>query len=138
MIQRMGTMALERVKDAALPNAVSDVVADMADLFQKELRLARAEITGKIAMKLQAGVWMSAAGVLGLIAVLFALQAAVLGIASYGIAMHWSCLIVAGVIAAMAAVVFLKGRSDAKEELAPTRTINQVKRDISTVKEQLT
>jgi hypothetical protein len=131
-------MALERVKDAALPNAVSDVVSDLADLFQKELRLARAEISDKIATKLQAGVWMSAAAVLALIAVLFALQAAVFAIASYGISMHWSCLIVAGAIAATAAVAFLKGRSDAKEELAPNRTIKQVKRDIYTIKEQVT
>ena len=131
-------MALERVKDAALANAVSDVVSDLADLFQKELRLARAEISDKIATKLQAGVWMSAAGVLALIAVVFGLQAAVFGIASYGMAMHWACLIVAGAIAAIAAIAFLKGRSDAKEELPPNRTIRQVKRDISTVKEQLT
>jgi Putative Actinobacterial Holin-X, holin superfamily III len=131
-------MALERVKDAALPNAVSDVVSDLADLFQKELRLARAEISDKIATKLQAGIWMSAAAVLALIAVLFALQAAVFAIASYGISMHWSCLIVAGAIAATAAVAFLKGRSDAKEELAPNRTIKQVKRDIYTIKEQVT
>lgn len=131
-------MALERVKDGALPNAVSDVVADLADLFQKELRLARAEISDKIAAKLQAGIWMSAAGVLALIAVLFALQAAVFGIASYGFSMQWACLIVAGVIAALGVVAFIKGRSDAKEELTPSRTIKQVKRDISTVKEQLT
>jgi hypothetical protein len=131
-------MALERIKDAALPNAVSDVVADLADLFQKEMRLARAELSDKVATKLQAGVWMLVAGLLGLIAVLLVLQAAVLGIASYGISLHASCLIVAGVTAAVAAIAYLKGRSDAKEELAPTRTINQVKRDIFTVKEQLT
>ena len=138
MIYRVDIMALERVKDAALPNAVSDVVSDLAELFQKELRLARAEISDKIATKLQAGVWMSAAGVFGLIAVLFTLQAGVFAIASYGIAMHWSCLIVAGVIAAIAVIAFLKGRSDAKEGIAPNRTIKQVKRDFSTVKEQLT
>jgi hypothetical protein len=131
-------MALERVKDAALPNAVSDVVSDLADLFQKELRLARAEISNKITTKLQAGVWMSAAAVLALIAVTFALQAAVFAIASYGISMHWSCLIVAGATAAAASVAFLKGRSDANEELAPNRTIKQVKRDIYTIKEQVT
>lgn len=131
-------MALERVRNGALPNAVSDVVADLADLFQKELRLARAEIADKIASKLQASVWMSAGGVLGLIAVVFGLQAGVFGLASYGIPMHWSFLIVAGVIAAIAAIAFFKGRSDAKEELTPSRTIKQIKRDISTVKEQLT
>jgi putative superfamily III holin-X len=130
-------MALERIKDAALPHMVSNVVADLADLFQKEIRLGRAEISDKITTKLQAGVWMSAAGVLALIAGLLVVQAVVVGIASYGIALHWSCLIVAGVLAAFAVMLFFKGRFDAKGELAPTRAINQVKQDIATAKEQL-
>ena len=128
-------MALERIKDAALPHTIANVAADLADLFQKEMRLARAELSDKITTKLQAGVWMSAAGVLALFAGLLVVQAVVFGIASYGIALHWSCLIVAGVFAAIAVMLFSKGRSAAKEELAPTRTINQVKQDIATAKE---
>jgi len=131
-------MAHERLKNAALPHALSDVVADLADLFQKEVRLARAEISAKIGAKLQAGVWMSAAAVLGMIAVLLVVQAIVFGIASTGIAMHWSCLIVAIAIGAVAGLAYAKGRADAQEELTPTRTIHQIKRDISTAKEQLT
>ena len=131
-------MAHERLKNAALPHALSDVVADLADLFQKEVRLARAEISAKIGAKLQAGVWMSAAAVLGMIAVLLVVQAIVFGIASTGIAMHWSCLIVAVAIGAVAGLAYAKGRADAQEELTPTRTIHQIKRDISTAKEQLT
>ena len=130
-------MALERIKDAALPQTVSNVVAGLADLFQKEMRLARAELSEKIATKLQAGIWMSVGGVLGLVAGLLVVQAVVFGITSYGIALHWSCLIVAGVLAAIAVMSFFKGRSDAKGELAPTRTINQLKQDIATAKEQL-
>jgi len=130
-------MALERIKDAALLQTVSNVVAGLADLFQKEMRLARAELSEKIATKLQAGIWMSVGGILGLISGLLVVQAVVFGIASYGIALHWSCLIVAGVLAAIAVMSFFKGRSDAKEELAPTRTINQLKQDIATAKEQL-
>jgi hypothetical protein len=41
-------MAYERLKDTALPHALSDVVADLADLFQKELRLAKAEVLSKV------------------------------------------------------------------------------------------
>ena len=37
-------MAHERLKDSTLPHSLSEVVADLADLFQKELRLAKAEI----------------------------------------------------------------------------------------------
>jgi Putative Actinobacterial Holin-X, holin superfamily III len=133
----VSAMGLERIKDAALPHTLSNVVADLADLFQKEMRLARAELSDKITTKLQAGAWMSAAGVLALIAGLLVVQAVVVFIASYGIALHWSCLIVAGVLAAIAVMSFFKGRSDAQEELALTRTIKQVKQDIATAKEQL-
>ena len=131
-------MALERIKDAALPQAVSDVVADLADLFQKEMRLARAELSAKITTKLHAGIWMSAAGILCLIAGILVVQAAVFAIASYGIALHWSCLIVAGAALVIAALFYFKGRADAQEELTPHRTIHQIKRDIATAKEQLT
>jgi Flp pilus assembly protein TadB len=131
-------MAHERLKDAALPRAVSDVVADVADLFQKEIRLARAELTDKVTTKVAAGIWMAVAGILALVAGLLVLQSAIFAIASYGIALHWSSLIVAAVVAVVAVAFYLKGRSNAQEEIAPRRTINQIKRDISTAKEQLT
>jgi hypothetical protein len=131
-------MAYERLKDATLPHALSDVVTDLADLFQKEIRLARAELGNKLTIKFAAGVWMLAAGVLGLVAGLLVLQAAVFFIASYDIALHWSCLIVAGIVAVVAAGAYLKGRSDAREEVVPRRTLNQVKQDIAIAKEQLT
>jgi hypothetical protein len=130
-------MAFDRVKDATLPHTVSNVVADLADLFQKEMRLARAELSAKISTKLSAGIWMSVAGVLGLIVALLVVQAAVFAIASRGIALHWASLIVAAALAVIASAAFFKGRSDAKEELAPTRTIQQVKQDIATAKERL-
>jgi hypothetical protein len=131
-------MAHEQLKNATLPRALSDVVADLADLVQKEMRLARAEISAKLSTKLQAGVWMSVAGVLGVVAALLVIQALVFGIASFGIAMHWSCLIVAGVLAATGAAAFFKGRADAQEDMTPTRTIHQIQQDIRTTKEQLT
>jgi len=130
-------MALEHTKQATLPRIISTVVSDLADLVQKEFQLARTEIVDKLSTKLQATVWMAGAGLLGLIALLLLVQAAVFAISSFGVAMHWSCLIVAGGVAVIAAAAFLKGRADAKEELTPTRTITQVKRDISIVREQL-
>jgi hypothetical protein len=131
-------MAHEQLKNSTLPRALSDVVADLADLVQKELRLARAELSENLFAKFRAGIWMSTAGVLGLIAAFFALQALVFGIASFGIAMHWSCLIVAGILAAVAALAYYKGRVDAQKEITPTRSIHQIKQDISTTKEHLT
>jgi hypothetical protein len=81
---------------------------------------------------------MSAAGGLGLITVFILIQAVIFAIASYGIAVHWACLIVAAGLAGVAALCFFQGRADAQEELPPNRTIHQIKRDITTAKEQLT
>jgi hypothetical protein len=131
-------MAHEQLKNSTLPRALSDVVADLADLVQKELRLARAELSENLFAKFRAGVWMSTAGVLGLIAAFLAVQALVFGIASFGIAMHWSCLIVAGILAAVAALAYYKGHVDAQKEITPMRSIHQIKQDISTTKEHLT
>ncbi len=128
----------DHLKNSPLPRALSDVVADLVDLFQKEIRLARAELSEKLSLKIQAGAWISAAAALGLVAVLVLVQAAIFGIASaFGIALHWSCLAVAALLAVIAAAAYAKGRANAKEELSPTRTIYQVKQDIATVKEQL-
>jgi Putative Actinobacterial Holin-X, holin superfamily III len=131
-------MAYERLRNATLPHVLSEVVADVADLLQNELRLARAEIFAKITTKFSAGIWTSAAGVLALMATFIVLQALIFTIASSGVAMHWSCLIVATGPSVLAALAFLKGRADAREDLTPGRTINQIKRDISTAREQLT
>jgi len=130
-------MAYEQLKSSTLTRSLSDVIADLSELFQKEMRLARAEMSAKISTKLQAGVWMGAAGLLGLIALLVLIEALVFGIASFGLALHWSCLIVAAVLGAGAAAAFFRGRANAQEELTPTRTINQITQDIATTKEKL-
>jgi hypothetical protein len=131
-------MPYEHLKSSTLPRTLSDVVADFADLLQKEVRLARAELSAKLTTKLQAGVWFGVAAILGLVCAFLLLQALVFGIASFGIAMHWSCLIVAALVGLAAAFAFYKGRADAQEPLTPDRTIEQIKRDIATTKEQLT
>jgi len=130
-------MAYERLKNAALPHALSEVVADLADIFQKEIRLAKAEIVSKTATKLNAGTWIAAAAVIALMAAFIILQAIIFAIASFGIATHWSCLIVGGGLLALAAIAFFKGRTDAREGLTPGRTIHQIEKDIATAKEQL-
>jgi hypothetical protein len=129
---------VEHLKNSALPRAFADVVGDLADLVQKEIHLAKAELSEKLSAKLRAGVWIGVAAGLGLIAALLVIEGIVFGIATFGIALHWSCLIVATVLAAAAAAAYAKGSADAREELTPTRTIRQVKQDIATAKEQLT
>ena len=124
---------------SSLPHAFSKVVTDLADLMQKEMQLARAELSEKLSISIRAGVWMSAAAVLAVASGFLIVQASVLGLsAATGIALHWSCLIVAAVLAAAAGAGFSKGRADVPEQLTPDRAINQVKQDLAVAKEQFT
>jgi Putative Actinobacterial Holin-X, holin superfamily III len=120
----------------SLPDAISRVVSDLADLMQKEMRLAKAEIANKISLSVRAGLWISIAAVLAVIVLLLVVQAAVFGLsAATGLPLHWSSLIVAGVLALIAAGSFAKGKADTPE-LSPDRAIHQVKQDIAAAKEQ--
>jgi hypothetical protein len=78
------------------------------------------------------------AGLLGVVTFFILIQAAIFAIASLGLALHWSCLIVASVIGGCAATAFLYGRSTMPNTLVPTRSVSQVNEDVRTVKEQLT
>jgi len=124
---------------SSLPNAFSRVITDLADLMQKEMRLARAELTEKLSISIRAGVWMCVAIALAVVAGLLIVQAAVLGLsAATGIALHWSSLIVAAAVAVAAAAAFAKGKADVPDQLTPDRALNQVKQDIAVAKEQFT
>jgi hypothetical protein len=119
-----------------MPEAFSRVVSDLADLIQKEMRLAKAEIANKITLGVRAGVWMLVAAALGIIALLLVIEACVFGLsAATGLALHWSSLIIAAALSVIAAASFAKGKADTPS-LAPDRAVHQVKRDIAVAKEQ--
>jgi Putative Actinobacterial Holin-X, holin superfamily III len=129
---------IERLKDAVLPRVVTEVVADLADLLQKETRLARAEISTNILARLSAGIWFGAAAGLGTIAAGLIVAFLVLGLAAaLEIPLYWSCLIWAAVFALIAGATYAKARVDTRKEVVPRRTLGQVKQDIATVKERL-
>jgi uncharacterized membrane protein YgcG len=128
----------DALRNSEVTRALSDLLADLSDLVQKEIRLAKAEIGEKITSRLQASVWMAAAGFIGVVAMLLVVEAAVFALVVYGLQPYWACLLMAVVLAAGAAAAFFHGRSMANEELTPTRTVKQVSEDIRIAKEQLT
>ena len=130
-------MAFEGLQHTMVARAIADLMGDLSDLVQKEIRLARAEITQKISTKIEAGVWFGVAGFLGFIALLLIIEAIVFGIASQGLALHWACLIVAVALAAAGGAAFYYGRASARESLVPTRSVRQINEDLRTAKEQL-
>jgi hypothetical protein len=131
-------MPFDGIRNSALVRTVADVLEDLPDLLQKEVRLAQAEFAEKIKGGVQASAWMMVAGVLGLVTFVILSEAAIFAIASLGLALHWSCLIVAAVIGGGATAIFLHGRSTLPDTFVPIRSVSQVSEDIRTVKEQLT
>jgi len=131
-------MALDRLQNSGLTHAFTDLLADLGDLLQKEIQLAKAEMTEKITSRLQASIWMLGAGLLVFIVVLLVVEAAVFAVASFGLALHWACLLVASVLAVAAIATFFYGRSLTEGDLMPKRSTRQISQDIRTAKEQLT
>lgn len=130
-------MPTEGLGGSTLPRALSGAVADFADLVQKEIRLARAEIGEKLATKVRAGAWMIFAAMLVFVAILLLMAGLVIWISTLGISLPAACLIVAAATAVLATIPYYAGRDDAREGLAPERTIHQVNRDIQEAKETL-
>jgi hypothetical protein len=131
-------MPFDGVRNSALVRTLADALEALPDLFRKEIRLAQAEFSEKIKDGVKASVWMIVAGFLALISIFILIEAAIFAIASLGLALYWSCLIVGGVIGAAAAASFFFGYSTMPDTLVPTRSVREINQDIITVKEQLT
>jgi uncharacterized membrane protein YqjE len=127
----------EHWKDTALPRALTDLFSDAADLFQKELRLARVEMQERLATVLGGSACVMAALVLGGIAVLVLVEGIVFAIAARGVPAHWACVIVAAALALIAIAVFFWGKASLDSGLLPRRALAETRKDIQVVKEQL-
>ena len=130
-------MAYEHLRDSALPRVVTAVIADIVQLFQAEVRLAKAEIASNVTTKVQSIFGFAIAAVFGLVTLFLIAQAAVFLLITRGIEAHWATLIVAAVFCVLAAVSAAIAMSKARQELAPQRTVHQVNNDIRVAKEQL-
>jgi len=129
-------MAHEPLRDSGLVRAATDLFADLSDLIQKEIRLARAEIVHKLSVNVRGGIFMAVTGVIGFLAVIFLLEGIAFAIVAAGLAAYWACFIVAAGLLVVAAGAFMTGRSQAEAELAP-RTTRQLGATLRTAKEQL-
>jgi hypothetical protein len=124
-------------RDASLIGAASDLLTAFSDLVRKELRLARAEISQKLSQGLRSVVWIVAAAILGLLAVALVAEAAVFALTSAGLALYWSCLIVAAILAVLAAIAFYAGQVGISGDLSPARTVRQFNEAVKSATEQL-
>lgn len=123
----------------SVPELLSDLVNQTTTLFRKEGELIRAEMSEKLGQLLGAAGALAAGGILLLVALIVLSLALVHAISQiFDIGIGWSALIVGILLAVVGAVLLMKGKNSLDAgNLAPRRTIHQVKRDANLVKEQV-
>ncbi|MEX2557410.1 MAG: YhjD/YihY/BrkB family envelope integrity protein [Actinomycetota bacterium] len=139
-----GDPTMNKGKDGVEPNGrrstpqlVRSIANDTATLVKKEVELARQEFVEAIIARLKAAAAMLAAGVAGLVAVIFLGSAAAYALESV-VSPSQARLIVGGgflVIAALAAAIGLPRAK--RPPLKPEMTVETVKEDIEWAKAQL-
>jgi len=130
-------MTPEALGKTRLARSLSDALADTADLLSKQIQLAKSEVMANIGRGVRASAWTIAAAFLFLLTAILLIEAAVFGITSAGIAVHWACLIVAAVLAVIGLALIFYSRQLVRNALIPERSVRQVNKDISVAKEQL-
>ena len=131
-------MPHDRLANSDFLRTLSDVLGDFSELLQKEIRLARAELSQMLAAKLQASGWAIAAVVAALLAAILIVETAVFALVALGFKPPWACLSVAVILSVGAALAFLQARRLAQNGLGAPHVLGQVTQDIHTIKERLT
>jgi uncharacterized membrane protein YqjE len=123
---------------SAAVRSFGDLFGDLTDLFGKELRLAQSELKHGLSNLTQAAVLFVVMGVIALFAVMLLLVGIVHLIASFGLALHWSYMLVALVLLVAAGIVLYVARAKASaDNLIPKRTLVQLGETARTLKEQI-
>jgi hypothetical protein len=128
---------MQTTDDRSLKELFGDLTHSVTTLFRKEIELARAETSEKVNQVAFAAGSLAAGAILALAALIVLLQALAIALTELGLAPALSALIVGGVVAIVAFGLIYKGMNDLKaKSLAPTRTVESLRRDAHMVKEQ--
>lgn len=119
-------------------HAAGETISRASELVQLELRLFRAELAEKATM-VKAGLAFVVAGAVLLTAALFLiLQAVVLQLVQAGLSPAGATILVAAACVAIGMVLIVTGRKKLEpDQLTPDRTLRDIHRDSTLVKEKL-
>jgi 2-methylcitrate dehydratase PrpD len=121
----------------SIPEVISALTGDLANLVRKESELVRTEVKENIASAAKAGVTMSAGAALLLGGFLTLMAAVVLGLSKV-MDPAWAALLV-GVIAGLVGFTLVRGAAKKVQPsaLAPDRAARQIQKDAQLIKEQV-
>jgi uncharacterized membrane protein YqjE len=114
-----------------------DLLSQLTSLVRTEGELARAEMNEKIEQTARGLALMVGGAVLLIPALVVLLAAAVAAIMSTGIEPYWAALIVGGIALVLGLILMIAGKSSIRlGNLAPRKTLHQLRRDVSVAKQQ--
>jgi len=121
----------------SIPEVISAVASDLANLVRKEGELVRTEVSEKISDAAKAGTQMSIGAALLLGGFLSLMAAIVIGLAHF-MDPFWAALVV-GIVAGLIGYTLVKAAAKKVKpaSLAPDRAARQLKQDAQLVKEQV-
>lgn len=121
-----------------IPEIIADLIREFTSLFRSEIRLARAEVSDKIALLGMALALMVAGAVFVMAALVLLLQAGVAVLVDQGFAPATAILIVAGSAVVLGLLLIWAGISRLRvRNLAPTRTVEQLQRDAAIARDKM-
>ncbi len=122
------------ISNASVGELVGHVAQDLSTLMRQELELAKAEVKQEVTKTAKGAGMLGGAGFAGYMVLLFASIAAWWGLANL-MDQGWAALIVTGIWAVIAAVLFAAGRARLKQvNPKPEQTVETVKEIPATIK----
>ncbi len=124
--------------DRSLGQLFGDLSRQLGNLVQKEIELAKTEVTTRVTTVGRDAAMLGAGGALAYGALLIALIAVALLLIELGVSPWLSFLLVAAIVGIIAAVLIQRGRAELqKTDLAPRQTIETLKEDAEWAKQQV-
>lgn len=114
---------------------LSALFADLGVLIRKEIALGQEEVKAKVARTMSGLIWVAVGAVLLLGAMFAAIAGLIYLLASYGYTLHASAFLVALGLAIIGVALMLMSKSALTSGLFPSRTADNISRDIRTIKE---
>lgn len=122
----------------SIPEILTDLAKEFTSLFRSEIRLARAEVSDKIALLGLSLALMVAGAVFVMAALVLVLQAIVAVLIDQGFTPPAAILMVAGSAVVLGIILVWAGVSQLRaRRLAPTRTVEQLQRDAAVARHKM-
>ena len=131
-------MSFETPGRPSTPSLFADALSQMTTLFETEIRLVRTEISEKISAAIRAVVFLLVAAVLLLVGLFIILFGIVQLVIYLGVVPWLAYFLVGGVLAVIGAIVLYVALNKlSADNLMPKRSMDQLGKDATIVKEQV-